>query len=148
MTKISKILNILTYVMIAITAVLLGLFFLGGEIPNQIHPTPIYTEELIVWAYILLAIAAGAAVIFPVARFVTNPKEAVKGLVGIAVLGIVVLVSYSMADATILDLPGYTGTDNVPSKLLFADTVIYTMYILGVGAVASIIVTEIIRKLR
>jgi hypothetical protein len=53
-----------------------------------------------------------------------------------------------MSDATLLELPGYTGTDNNPASLQFADTVLYTMYILGVGTIVAIVVTEIIRRLR
>lgn len=148
MTKLSKILNIATYIIIAITAVLIGLFYFGGEIPNQIYPTPLYTEELIIWAYILIFATTGAAVIFPLVNFIAHPKEAKKGLLALLAMTIVVLVAYSLADSTLLDLPGYTGTDNNPATLRFADTIIYTMYFLGIGAIVSIFVTELIRKLR
>jgi len=148
MTRLSKILNIATYVMITVTAVLLGLFFFGGEIPNQAYETPVYTQELLVWGYILFFIATGAAIIFPVIRFIANPKEAMKGIIAVAILGLVVLIAYSMSDATILNLPGYTGSDNTPEKLIFADTILYTMYFLGIGTLVAMLVTEIIRKLR
>ncbi len=148
MTKVSKILNIVTYVMIAVTVVLLGLFYFGGEVPNQAYKTPEYTEQLIIWAYTLFIIAAGTAVLFPLVRLITNPKDAVKGIVGVVALGLIVLVSFYMADDTILNLPGYTGMDNTPGKLVFADTILYTMYFLGVGTILAIVATEIIRKLR
>lgn len=148
MTKISKILNIVTYVMITVTVVLLGLFYFGGEIPNQAYTTPVYTQELLVWAYILFAISAGAAIIFPLVRFVMNPKDAMKGIIAMAGLVLVILIAYSMSDATLLNLPGYTGSDNTPGKLMFADTILYTMYFLGIGTLVAILVTEIIRKLR
>lgn len=148
MTKISKILNIVTYVMIAVTVVLLGLFYFGGEIPNQAYTTPVYTQELLVWAYILFAISAGAAIIFPLVRFIMNPKDAMKGIIAMAGLVLVILIAYSMSDATLLNLPGYTGADNTPGKLMFADTILYTMYFLGIGTLVAILVTEIIRKLR
>lgn len=145
---LSKYLNILTYVMIGLTAIFVIMFYLGGEIPNQAHTTPVYTDLLINWAKVLFIASAALSILFPIVQIVVNPKGALKGLMGLVVLGLVVLVSYSMSDATLLNLPGYTGTDNNPASLQFADTVLYTMYILGVGTVASIVVTEIIRRLR
>ncbi|MCT4604196.1 MAG: hypothetical protein N4A59_15010 [Marinifilum sp.] len=145
---LSKYLNILTIVMLGLTAVFVAMFYFGGEIPNQAYPTPVYSDLLINWAKILCFATAGLAILFPIIQLVTNPKGAVKGLMGLVGLGLVVLISYSMSDATLLELPGYTGTDNNPASLQFADTVLYTMYILGVGTIVAIVVTEIIRRLR
>lgn len=146
--NISKILNILTIVMFAITLILLGLFYFGGKVPNQIYDTPVYTGELLGWCYILFFICAGAAVIFPTVQLFTRPKQAVKSLIGIVALVVVVLLSYSLADGTIMELTGYDGPDNVPSRLKLADMMLYTMYILGFAAIGAIVVTEIIRKIR
>jgi hypothetical protein len=145
---LSKYLDILTYVMIGLTAVFVAMFYLGGEIPNQAYDTPVYTDLLINWAKVLFIASAGLSILFPIIQLVVNPKGAVKGLMGLVVLGVVILISYSMSDATLLKLPGYTGTDNNPASLQFADTVLYTMYILGIGAIASIVITEIIRRFR
>ncbi len=145
---LSKYLNILTYVMIGLTAIFVAMFYLGGEIPNQAYPTPVYTDVLLHWAKALFIVTAGLSLLFPIIQIVTNPKGAVKGLAGLAGLGLIILIAYSLSDATLLDLPGYTGVDNNPASLQFADTVLYTMYILGVGTVLSIVATEVLRKLR
>ena len=145
---LSKYLNILTIVMLGLTAVFVAMFYFGGEIPNQAYPTPVYSDLLINWAKILCFVTAGLAILFPIIQLGTNPKGAIKGLMGLVLLGLVILVSYSMSDGTLLNLPGYTGSDNTPATLQFADTVLYTMYILGVGAIATIVITEIIRRLR
>ena len=79
-----KILNIVTIVMFLITVVLLGLFMFGGEIPNQQYSTPVYTSTLLNWAYLLFGIAIIAAVIFPIARLFTRPKQAMKSFIGLA----------------------------------------------------------------
>jgi hypothetical protein len=134
--------------MIGLTAIFVAIFYLGGDLPNQADQTPVYTDVLLNWAKLLLFVCAGLALLFPIIEIVTNPKEAVKGLVGLVGLGVVILVAYSLADGTLLDLPGYTGPDNNPASLEFADTVLYTMYILGVGTVLSIVVTEVLRRLR
>jgi len=145
---LSKYLDILTYVMIGLTAIFVAMFYLGGEVPNQAYPTPVYSDLLIHWAKILLFLTAGLSILFPIIQLVVNPKGAIKGLAGLVGLGLIILISYSMSDATLLDLPGYTGTDNNPGSLQFADTILYTMYILGVGTIVAIVATEILRKLR
>lgn len=145
---LSKYLNILTYVMIGLTAIFVAMFYLGGEIPNQAYDTPVYTDVLLHWAKALFFVTAGLSLLFPIIQLVTNPKGAVKGLAGLVGLGLIILIAYSISDGTLLNLPGYTGEDNNPASLQFADTVLYTMYILGVGTVLSIVATEVLRKLR
>lgn len=143
-----KILNIVTIVMFVITLVSLGLFVFGGQVPNQLYPTPVYTEAFLNWAYVLCGVAVLAALVFPVARLISRPKEAMKSFIGLGCVVVVVLIAYAMADDTPLQLTGYTGPDNVPSRLLFTDTIIYTMYILFGAAVLAIIGTEIYRRVK
>lgn len=143
-----KILRIVTIVMFVITVVLLGMFIFGGEVPNQIYTTPIYTASLLNWAYILFLIAAASAIIFPIVRLATRPKQAMKSFIGLAVLVVVVLIAYAMADGTPMNIVGYNGPDNVPSRLIFSDTIIYTMYIMFGAAIIAIVATELLRKVR
>lgn len=143
-----KILNIVTIAMFVITAVLLGLFMLGGEVPNQYYPTPVYTASFLNWAYLLFAIAIVAAVIFPIVRLFTRPKQAMKSFIGLLVVVVLVLIAYALADGTPMKLIGYTGTDNVPSTLIFSDTILYTMYFLFAGAILAIFGTEIYRRIK
>ena len=145
---LSKYLNILTYVMLGLTVVFVAMFYFGGEVPNAAYDTPVYTDSLIYWARALFFITVGLSILFPVIQLVTNPKGAIKGLAGLAGLGLIILIAYSLSDGTLLNLPGYTGEDNNVGSLKFADTILYTMYILGVGAILSIVVTEMLRKLR
>ena len=96
MLKVTKLLNILTIVMFVITAVLIGLFVFGGELPNAQYSSPVYTDELIWWAYILLGITIIAALVFPLGRLLTNPKQAVKTLIAVVGICLLVLIAYSM----------------------------------------------------
>ena len=148
MLKVTKLLNILTIVMFAITVVLIGLFVFGGELPNSQYPSPVYTDELIWWAYILLALTAIAAIAFPVVKLFSNPKQALKTLIAIVGICLLVLIAYSLSDGTIMNIPGYSGSDNVPGTLKFTDTILITTYFLGIGAIGAIVVTEIIRRVR
>lgn len=143
-----KILNIFTILMFAITVVFLGLFMFGGEVPNQSYPTPVYTSTLLNWAYILFGIAIIAAVIFPIVRLFTRPKQAIKSFIGLVGVVVVILIAYAMADGTPMKITGYNGPDNVPPMLILSDTIIYTMYILFAGAILAIIGTEIYRRVK
>ena len=148
MQKINKILNIVTIVMFVITVVLLGLFYFGGELPNSQYVTPVYTEQLLWWSYLLFGVAIVAALVFPIARLFTRPKEAMKSFIALAGIIVLVLIAYSMSDGTIMNIPGYSGSDNVPGTLKFTDTILITNYFLGIGAIGAIVVTEIIRRVR
>ena len=126
MQKINKILNIVTIVMFVITVVLLGLFYFGGELPNSQYVTPVYTEQLLWWSYLLFGVAIVEALVFPIARLFTRPKEAMKSFIALAGIIVLVLIAYSMSDGTIMNIPGYSGSDNVPGTLKFTDTILIT----------------------
>lgn len=143
-----KILKIVTIVIFAITAVILGLYMFGGEVPDQLYPTPVYTASLLNWSYLLFFVAIIAAMIFPIARLFTRPKQAMKSFMGLAVLVVIVLIAYALADGTPMNIVGYSGPDNVPSRLIFSDTIIYTMYFMFGGAIVAIVATELLRKIR
>ena len=105
--------------MFVITVVLLGLFYFGGELPNSQYVTPVYTEQLLWWSYLLFGVAIVAALVFPIARLFTRPKEAMKSFIALAGIIVLVLIAYSMSDGTIMNIPGYSGSDNVPGTLKF-----------------------------
>ncbi len=145
---IEKILNIATIVLFLTTAIILGLFLFGEDIPNTQYKTPVYTGTLLNWVYILCGIAVFTALLFPTIRLFTRPKQAIKSFVGLLGIAAVVLIAYTMADGTPMKITGYTGPDNVPSRLILTDTIIYTMYFLFIAAIIAIVTTEILRRVR
>ena len=148
MEKIKKLLGILTIVMVVITLVIFGMFLFGGNVPNQSYTTPVYTGALLTWCYILCFIGVVLAIIFPLINLFTRPKQALKSFMGLGVIFVLILIAYALSDGTPLDIPGYNGTDNVPGRLIMADTLIYTMYFLLAGAFLAIIGTGIYGKIK
>ena len=71
-----------------------------------------------------------------------------KSFIALAGIILLVLIAYSMSDGTMMNIPGYSGADNVPGTLKFTDTILITTYFLGIGAIGAIVVTEIIRRVR
>jgi len=132
-SQISLIVKIFSGVLIGISTLIALLFFAG-----------MVTEELfIIWAYILLAIAAVLAIVFPIIFFALNPKNAYKALIGLAFLGIVFLIGYLISDTT--PMASVTNNPNFsnPRVLAFSDTGILGTYILFGIAVFALLFTGV-----
>lgn len=103
----------------------------------------------LVWAYILVFAAAGMALFFGIIQMLTNKKAAKAGLISIAFMGAVVLISYLIASP---EIPKFLGVDkfindgsltaNV-AKLI--DTGLYATYILIAIAILSILFSSVTR---
>lgn len=150
MSNISKITSIMLYTLMAISIVLLVLFYkatsnipVDTDFDTQMDLYGSILDMFIGWSYVLMGIATVAALIFPLVRMFTRPKEAIKSLLSFAVVVVVILIAYSLADDKVLHLIGYDGADNVPGTLKFAGTILWSAYILFFGVIASILYVEI-----
>ncbi len=143
MSKLAKIISFVLYALIAITVVFLIMFYTGGDVPGETYVTPVYTDAFLNWAKFLAVAAAVLTILFEVYHVVTNPKNAVRSLISIAVLAIIAFVSYGLADGTPMNLGAYEGSDNVPSMLKMAGMFIYGTYILIGGVLVAIVVAEV-----
>ena len=98
-------------------------------------------NTLLVWAYIMLGIALVA--VLCVGLYVsatTDPKSLVRIGIGLGAAAVLCLVAYFI---------GFTGaTPPTASELKLTDTVLNLTLLLGVGAVAAIIVGEVISAIR
>ena len=138
----NKILRIGLIVLFAISALLTLLFYAGGEEINGV--TPKFTELFIIWAYILTGIAVGFTVFFPVIQMITNPKNAKKGLMGIAALAVIIVIAYALASNEILNINNAElAKYNVPSTLKYAGMMLYSVYVLAFIAIASMLYSEV-----
>jgi hypothetical protein len=129
------------------TTVVMAVIFYAGPLVEGSAGTnleePVITETFLLWAFILFAITAGLTVIFSLIGMILNPKGAKKSLVALVVGVVVILVSWYFADDTVLNLPHYTGSDNVPGTLKFVDTALFTTYLLAGIAILAIFYSEI-----
>ncbi|MCD7925627.1 hypothetical protein [Bacteroidaceae bacterium] len=131
------------YVCIALILVVLGMFyFVGYNNPVGEYNEPAHTETLIYLMYAMFGICVAVTLIGAIAQFGAalrdNPKSAIKSLLGIVLLVIVLVVSYSIgSDATVM-----TGTGAYTDAfwLKITDMLIYSIYfLLGVAAVGTLI---------
>ncbi len=152
--RIQKISGTVLYVILAITLVILGLFYFGGEDVNRIvndpeMSQPSYTDPLIYWIYFLMGVTVFVTVVAAILKLVSNfmdsPKDAIKSLIGIIALVVLLLVTWSMGSGKELVLPGYDGTDNVPFWLKLTDMFLYSIYFM-MGILIFLIFGFSIRK--
>ena len=141
------------YAMFAIILIVMGIFFFGGDATGDavipgVDPEmwqPAQTDALLYLMYVLFGLAIAATVIAAVFQFGAalkdNPANAIKSLLGL------VLLAWAMGDGTPMQIPGYSGTDNVPFWLKVTDMFLYSIYILLFVTVVAIIASGIKKKL-
>ncbi len=135
------------YAMFAVILIVLGLFYLGGDAQGAdvvvgVDPEmwqPAHTNTLLILIYVLFGLAVAATVIAAVFQFGAalkdSPANAIKSL------------AWSMGDGTPMQIPGYSGTDNVPFWLKLTDMFLYSIYILLFVTIVAIIASGIKKKL-
>ena len=157
-TKISRISRWTLYALTAVTLALLALFFFGGYVApeNQYMELvgidePNFTNGLLYWIYVLLAVTVFSVFAFSVFGFINNlrhnRKKAMNSLVMLAIFAILLVVAYSIGDGTPLNILGYEGPDNVAARLKMTDMWIYTIYILMALAVAAMLLSPVIKRI-
>lgn len=157
--KIQKVSGTALYVMLAITLVVIGMFFFGGETPmdqrivaDPALEEPAQTDALIYWMYVLMGVTIAVTVAAAAFQFVTGfidaPKAALKSLIGLIVLVLVMTVSWAMGNDQALTIQGYSGTENVPFWLKLTDMFLYTIYILMAATILLIFGFGILKKFK
>ncbi|MCQ2236677.1 MAG: hypothetical protein MJZ18_06735 [Bacteroidales bacterium] len=138
-------------IMFAIVVIALALAVLMGAnneiLAEQINPAASadgsFTGIIIVTTIAILAIGVLGAIFSWVFEAFTNPEGLLKSAIIVVACFAIVAICWYLADDTILNLPGYEGTDNEPFMLKVADTGIFLAYISASAAVLCIIYSEV-----
>lgn len=135
-------------VLMVISVGLIGLSFSEGNI-NAMNDGS-FTEVVINYTIVVFLVAAFGAVIAELIALIllSDTKTIIKKVVALACAAVLILVCWSMADTTPLQILGYEGTQNTPMWLSIADTSIFLFYIFFVVAVVSIIASEVYNALK
>ena len=148
---VSKIRKISSWTMLAVNLVsgaLIVLFFFGGvgdPYGPQAFKNPVYTGEVLIWSYILLAICVAGMLLFGITqfggKFKINPKAALVTLGILVAFAILLFVAYFMGDGTLLTsrLNPDSQKFNTEFWLKLTDMWLYAMYILSVLCVFAIL---------
>ncbi len=122
---LSKIISIVLYSLLGISA-LLGILFYSGAIES---------ESLMYWCYALFAIGAAAAIIFPILNMAKNPAAAKSALIGVGALLVVFVIAYALAGDEMTDK--YRDFISSPAASKRVSTGLIAFYILAIGAVGA-----------
>lgn len=144
--KITRITTILLWVLMGLTVIFAILFYVGGVVPGTEgtrYEEPKVTNSFIVFAYILLGLTVLALVGFALRNYILNPKGLKGLLVALGVAAVLVGLAALLADNTVLNLPHYKGTDNIPRTLFWTDIGLFVAYFLLAGAFLTIIYSVI-----
>ena len=97
-------------------------------------------------AVFLIIACAVAAIIFGIYQVATNPKGALKGLLGLAAVIVLVLILYSTADpdTEMLAIQARDGFFVDPGQSKFITGAIATALIMAAGAVLALAVSEVL----
>lgn len=148
MDKSGKIVTILLWVLILISAVLI--VSLMANIGADTDPTMGgWINTNLIWAYILLAAAAGIAIVFALYHMITDIKAAKGGLIALVFLGAVALISYLLSSDAIPQFVGVQRFINdgtlTPTVSKWIDTGLHATYILLGLAILSIVYSSVSR---
>ncbi len=129
---IKKILRIALWVLMGVSVIFAAVFVAQIYDTNNREILMNATEPILVWTYVLLAIAAVAAIIFPLIQVVRNPRNALKLLVSVGALGLVILISYLLASGDPIKVATANSNPDFSNRtvLLTTDTGIIATYIM------------------
>jgi hypothetical protein len=128
----NKLFSIILMVLLGLSA-LLSLLFAFGAVSEGL---------LINWCYLLLGLATITAVVFPIVTMISNPKAAKSALVGVLALVAIGAIGYVVASNEVyIDYEGVLLADEGTSQL--SEAALIAFYILGAGAIGSIIFAEV-----
>ena len=138
MLLLKKLPNITKALLLSISAIVGVLFFTGSSsnitIKNAVYSEPVYTDLIIIWTYILVALAITITLSFLIYKFIKsaieNPKKALIPIGIIIGSGVLLVIAYALGDGTPLNITGYDGNENVEFWLKTTDMLLYTCYFL------------------
>lgn len=149
MERVRKIVNIILWVLLIVSAVFVValMFNISDNEADSVMGGWINTN--LVWAYMLIAIGAGIAILAGIYQMITDRQAAKDGLIALVFLGVVVLVSYLLASD---EIPQYLGAQRhinegtlTPQIAKNIEAGLFVTYILLGLAVLAIVLAPVTR---
>lgn len=146
--KAWKISNFALWIILGVSFIIALLFYCGGEVPEAQRivydlPQPSFTDLLIGWAFVLLALAFISIILLEIYKYAANnDKRSVLHSVsftGVCGLLFLLLLTWGIGDGDTLNVPGYVGSYYNSFWLKVCDMWLYSISTLIVVAVALIV---------
>lgn len=152
MGKINKIVNIMLWIIMGITAILAISFITNISSDNDNPEMRSWLDTNLIWTYILLILSLVLLVFFGIKEMLTSFKESKKGMLSILIIAAIVLVSYLIASD---EIPKFLGSDKfveqgvlTPSVSKWVDTGLYTTYVFFALSILAFIYSSLTRFFR
>ena len=145
MDKNNKLFRIISFSLLGLSA-LMSIYFFSTDF-NDLDATSSVAGIFLTLCYIFLGIGALAAVVFPLITMAQNPKGAKNALIGVVGLIVICVIGYVMAGNEVhANLEGVVLADAATSQKSEAGLIAF--YILGAGAIGSIIYAEVSKMIK
>ncbi len=139
-----KYLSILKYVLAIASAVIVIIGTVSFDAKAESHA---WLDVMLLWAAIIFGLGVVLVLAMPLLGIAQNPKSATKSLVGLGGLVVVFLVAYFMAsDTPLMSTTGKLIEDKF--FLTFSDMGLYTIYIMFILVIVSMIATEVYKSIK
>ena len=124
------------------------MFFVGGsegslEVAGDFLNIPKFTDTLLYWNYVLVAVVILVTFGFVIAKLVetfkVDPKRGLTS-VGVVLAAVALCVlCWVLGSPEKIEILGYEGTDNVGPMAQMTDAIMYLVYILVAATVAALV---------
>ena len=150
--KLSKVLNIVLWVLLAVSAVLM-VSLMGNISENDADPTMgAWINTNLIWVYILLAIGTVIALLFALGHMVTDKKALKGGLITLVFLAVVGFIAYLLADGSIPSFYGvekFVAEGNLNESISkWIGTMLYGTYLLFFIAIIAMLAAPVMKLFR
>ena len=145
------------WVLMVVGIIATAMFFLGGsegslEVAGDFLNIPKFTDALLYWIYVLVALVILVTFGFVLAKLVetfkVDPKAGVRSiLVVLAAVGLCALCWF-LGSPEKVEILGYEGTDNVGNMARMSDAIMYLVYILTASTIAALVWGVIYTKVK
>ena len=153
MWKANKFVNILLWVLAAVSVAICGYVFvkcgaLDDRIPEQKAEMLNIISPMFIWAYLLIGLTLLLIIVMSIPNIVGNPKSAIGPIIAVAALAVVIVVAYLLSDDGGTDTQRMSlftpGHDEVSAKtFVFAGVNIISSYIMLGGTLLAMIFSGI-----
>ena len=144
-------------VLMLVGIVATALFFLGGsegslEVAGDFLDIPKFTNVLLYWIYVLVALVILATFGFVIAKLVetfkVDPKAGIRAVVVVIAAIALCALCWVLGSPEKVEILGYEGTDNVGNMARMSDAIMYLVYILTASTVAALVWGVIYTKVK
>ena len=149
--KIFKYIKYLSYVMLLLGAGVFIYFVVASVLyPEPSTEFPVGTvgnamgvHVMLIYAYVVFAIALILAIVFPLVNIVSNPRGAMRTLIGLVAMLVIFFVSYLLASDAPVPNPAANGYFTNSAVLKMTDVGLFGGYAIFVIAIRVILWGEI-----